>query len=155
MQYRYFAVATVLLFFYSAPVAADTVSCAGRSEITSWLSSELFEQSTGNGLRHKGGLIEIWTAPDGSTWTILLTLPNGTSCLLDSGTNWHQKVRAPRYLTVYPSAPNPTSIDEVAPTLSNRMARRNKSAADVRLNRGVMTADPPRRIRVPVGETIG
>ena len=30
----------------------------------------------------------VLTSDDGSTWTIIVSMPNGTSCLLAAGENW-------------------------------------------------------------------
>ena len=35
-----------------------------------------------------GRLVELLTAKDGLTWTIILTSPQGVSCLIASGDGW-------------------------------------------------------------------
>ena len=35
-----------------------------------------------------GALVELLTAKDGITWTIILTSPKGVSCLVASGDGW-------------------------------------------------------------------
>jgi hypothetical protein len=35
-------------------------------------------------------VIEVLKAPDGKTWTILFTSPNGASCLVASGEAWQE-----------------------------------------------------------------
>jgi len=35
-----------------------------------------------------GGLIELLTASTGATWTLIITLPNGPTCLLAAGQDW-------------------------------------------------------------------
>jgi len=50
------------------------------------------------GLASNGKLLEVLTSEDGSTWTILLTSPNGISCLFAAGSSWQ-----PRLLAVVPS----------------------------------------------------
>lgn len=42
-----------------------------------------------------GALIELLTAKDGMTWTIILTSPKGVSCLIASGEGWRPLVPAP------------------------------------------------------------
>ena len=39
------------------------------------------------GLSGSGGLVELYTAATG-TWTLLLTIPGGPTCLLGSGDEW-------------------------------------------------------------------
>ena len=40
------------------------------------------------GMANNGNLVELLLAPDGLTWTIVLTLPRGVSCLIASGEDW-------------------------------------------------------------------
>ena len=35
-----------------------------------------------------GNVIELLRSKDGSTWTLLMTYPNGTSCVLRAGEYW-------------------------------------------------------------------
>ncbi len=42
-----------------------------------------------------GALIELLTAKDGLTWTIILTSPQGLSCLIASGEGWRPLAPAP------------------------------------------------------------
>ena len=37
------------------------------------------------GLASNGGLLEVLTSGNGGTWTIILTMPNGVSCLVAAG----------------------------------------------------------------------
>ena len=40
------------------------------------------------GLANNGGVIEILSSPRGATWTIILTMPNGVTCMIAAGENW-------------------------------------------------------------------
>ena len=42
------------------------------------------------GLSNNGGVVEILTSPKGVTWTIIITMPNGMSCLVAAGKNWEE-----------------------------------------------------------------
>ena len=42
-----------------------------------------------------GALIELLTAKDGMTWTLILTSPQGLSCLVASGEGWRPLAPAP------------------------------------------------------------
>ena len=33
-------------------------------------------------------LVQLLTSPDGSTWTVIISTPQGLSCLATSGENW-------------------------------------------------------------------
>ncbi len=39
-----------------------------------------------------GALVELLTTKDGTTWTIILTSPQGRSCLIASGEGWRPLV---------------------------------------------------------------
>ncbi|MEE2760445.1 MAG: hypothetical protein VYE18_03265 [Pseudomonadota bacterium] len=46
------------------------------------------EITVGMGLATNGGIIELFSSPDGATWTLILTMPNGKSITLSAGENW-------------------------------------------------------------------
>lgn len=70
----------------TAPAQAQMV-CGERVEIVKALESGHQEQKTAAGLSGNGGLVELFTAMTGS-WTLLLTVPGGPTCLLGSGEEW-------------------------------------------------------------------
>lgn len=80
------AIATLFLTMPSAPTQAQMV-CGERIEIVKALENGHQEQKTANGLSGNGGLVELFTAMSGS-WTLLLTIPGGPTCLLGSGEEW-------------------------------------------------------------------
>ena len=69
-----------------APAAAQMV-CGERVEIVNALQSGHQERKTAGGLSGSGGLVELFTG-DSGTWTLLLTLPGGPTCLLGAGEDW-------------------------------------------------------------------
>lgn len=42
------------------------------------------------GVTRQGGLIEVLHDPKGDTWTIIISSPNGTSCLVAAGEGWRK-----------------------------------------------------------------
>ena len=40
------------------------------------------------GLATGGAVVEVFTSEDGSTWTIVMTLPNGLSSIIAAGESW-------------------------------------------------------------------
>lgn len=80
------AAAAILASFIASPAAAQMV-CGERVEIVKALESGHQEKKTAAGLSGNGGLVELYTAMTG-TWTLLLTLPGGPTCLLGSGEEW-------------------------------------------------------------------
>jgi hypothetical protein len=75
----------------AAPAVAGGTYCAERSQIAERLTSGYSEQLVGGGMQSQNGLIEIWTTPAGETWTILMTRPDGISCVMASGTDWYSR----------------------------------------------------------------
>jgi hypothetical protein len=71
-----------------APAMAGTMPCSDRGDVLSQLEEKYRETPHAIGVENHGGLIEVLTAPDGATWTIILSLPNGKSCLLAAGEEW-------------------------------------------------------------------
>ncbi|MFQ5438086.1 MAG: hypothetical protein ACE5DK_04555 [Paracoccaceae bacterium] len=69
--------------------------CASRDEVTANLTSKYDETFKGAGFQPPHSIVEIWTAPDGGTWTILVTLPGHISCYVASGTNWIDQPQVP------------------------------------------------------------
>lgn len=77
------ALATLL----AAPASAQQAVCGDRNEIISRLENGYEEANTGLGLSANGGVVELYTSKKG-TWTLMLTQPNGVSCLIAAGDNW-------------------------------------------------------------------
>lgn len=46
--------------------------------------ADLGESRVMAGLSNNGAIIEIWAAPTGS-WTVLMSMPDGVSCVMDVG----------------------------------------------------------------------
>ncbi len=59
-----------------------------RDEVVEKLGEEFSEQPSAMGLASNGGVIELFTAPDGATWTLVLTTPDGLSRIIAAGEGW-------------------------------------------------------------------
>ena len=81
---RYLIAALVAVF--SLPAFAQSV-CGQRDEIVSRLKSGYQEYNSARGISTNGGLVELYTSEKG-TWTLMLSQPNGVSCLIGTGENW-------------------------------------------------------------------
>ncbi|MDX1576616.1 MAG: hypothetical protein R3285_10510 [Kiloniellales bacterium] len=77
------------LSFGPGPAAAQGVptACAKRDALISQLANRYGEVPVAIGVAN-GRLVELLTAKDGITWTIILTNPQGISCLIASGDGW-------------------------------------------------------------------
>jgi hypothetical protein len=81
--------AVVLIVMSAIPAAAaGSPPCASRPEILKQLSKQYNEAPVALGLANNGALIELLTSDDGKTWTIMLSRPNGSSCLVAAGQGW-------------------------------------------------------------------
>jgi hypothetical protein len=61
--------------------------CGDRDEIVSRLESAYQEKAAAVGMSGNGNVVELYLSQKGS-WTLLLTMPTGTSCLIAAGNNW-------------------------------------------------------------------
>ncbi len=61
-----------------------------RDKVVEKLGRDYAEQPTAMGLASNGGVIELFTAADGATWTLVLTMPNGSSRLIAAGEGWEE-----------------------------------------------------------------
>jgi len=62
--------------------------CGKRSNFLSKLKKQYSEVPVANGLATNGGILEVLASSQGNSWTIMVTMPNGTTCLIAAGENW-------------------------------------------------------------------
>lgn len=67
----------------------QTALCGNRSALLTTLGGRFAEKTVSMGLAGNGTVVEVLSSEDG-TWTILMTAPNGVSCLLAAGDYWQQ-----------------------------------------------------------------
>ncbi len=85
---RYIRLAAITLIATLLATAASAVGpCGPRSDIIALLKDNFGEVEVGQGLSIRGNLVEIFVSPAGS-WTVILSRPDGLSCLADSGEAW-------------------------------------------------------------------
>ena len=85
------AVLLSIALVLASSTALAQVSCNQRDKIIDWLGAKYKEAPVAAGINNKGALIEVLSSEDGATWTILLTAPNGTSCIVETGQAWQTK----------------------------------------------------------------
>ena len=68
--------------------AAGQPQCTPRDAVLKRLSSEYAEAPVALGLSSNGGIVEVLTSGEGNTWTIIITMPNGVSCMVAAGEYW-------------------------------------------------------------------
>ncbi len=69
-------------------VQPQTQQCDQRARVIGHLARKYKEAPVAIGLTSTGGMVEVLTSGDGGTWTIILSNPNGTSCLVAAGEGW-------------------------------------------------------------------
>ena len=77
--------------FLVSSVAMAQVQCGQRGKIVEWLAVKFKEAPIATGVSSKGSLIEVLSTHDGDTWTLIVTSPDGNSCLIASGQGWRAK----------------------------------------------------------------
>ena len=79
------AIAMILILWATSNPAAAQAVCTTRSEVAEKLAGDYAESPVAAGLASSGAVIEVFTSGDGASWTIVLTRPGGTSCVVAVG----------------------------------------------------------------------
>lgn len=94
---RLFAIAAVFGAAALAPPQAEAQSpsqvrkvCAPRALLTANLAEKYGETKQGVGLANGAAAFEVWRSDKSGSWTMLMTRPNGVSCVIASGNSWHE-----------------------------------------------------------------
>ena len=66
-------------------------ACGERAKFMIKLEQSFAELPVAMGLTSKGAVLEVFASKNGS-WTFLLTMPNGMTCVVDSGQAWETVV---------------------------------------------------------------
>jgi hypothetical protein len=67
---------------------AVSPTCNSHTDLTEMLEQKFAEQPTALGLQSNGQLLEVFVANDGTSWTIVVTRPDGWSCIVAVGERW-------------------------------------------------------------------
>lgn len=85
-------IAAGAMLLMGATVASQSVQAQSRelprAKVVEQLSVQYAEAQAAVGVTAAGGVIEIFTTKDGSTWTLVLTKPDGTSTVVSAGETW-------------------------------------------------------------------
>jgi hypothetical protein len=76
------------LALVSASAATAQPQCDQRDSVLQVLQQKYREQPVALGVTHNGGLVEVLTTGNGNTWSIIVTTPQGMSCLVAAGEGW-------------------------------------------------------------------
>jgi hypothetical protein len=64
--------------------------CSTRANVLKHLARKYSETPVALGVAENGGVIELLTSAEGSTWTIIITMPDGRSCMVAAGERWEE-----------------------------------------------------------------
>lgn len=87
MRLMKYVLPVILVSFMAAPADAQLLLCGDRAVLTNQLENEHSETQRGVGLTADGRLLEVFASPAG-TWTLLLTRPDGHTCVIGHGEHW-------------------------------------------------------------------
>ena len=85
-------IAATALAFVASAALAQNIPCGERDTVLEWHAKQYQETPIGAGVTSAGGLIEVLTDTKGGTWTIIVTTPEGMSCLVAAGEGWRDLV---------------------------------------------------------------
>ena len=71
--------------------AQAAAQCNPRDDVLKLLSNKYAESQVAFGVTNNGGLVEVLKSGPGAksdTWTIIITTPQGVSCLVAAGEGW-------------------------------------------------------------------
>lgn len=78
----------------TAPPAYAASNCALRDTVVERLKSQYSEALTAGGLqgnRVMSSYVEVWASKKTGTFTVIVTTPQGISCVVAAGTDWFQR----------------------------------------------------------------
>jgi hypothetical protein len=82
------------------PTTAETPSAVGEicvsdyEQLAAKLQQAYAEVPVSAGLGQDGNLVSVFASPSTGTWTMVMTRPEGTSCVLAVGEAWQMKTPA-------------------------------------------------------------
>jgi hypothetical protein len=67
---------------------AGRLQCGERAHVMAVLADKYRETRRGMGIAGASGVVELFSSDDTGSWTVTVSLPDGRTCLLASGTGW-------------------------------------------------------------------
>ncbi|MCP5085629.1 MAG: hypothetical protein GY952_02300 [Rhodobacteraceae bacterium] len=64
---------------------SQAANCAQRTQVVERLQDRYGETRQSVGLAQNNGVVEVFASSESGTWTIVITLPNGMTCLVAAG----------------------------------------------------------------------
>ncbi|MBL8690925.1 MAG: hypothetical protein JNL04_17610 [Rhodospirillaceae bacterium] len=95
---RLILAAPIAVMLAASPAIAAETLCGSRDSVLKQLASEYQEAPVGIGLASNGAVVELLTSSSGS-WTLLVTMPKGSTCLMGTGEAWQPIARKVSFTT--------------------------------------------------------
>jgi hypothetical protein len=86
----------VLIALFTTAVVAEPASqavqapCKPWKEVAQYLGQHYSEHPIAVGLQSDGSLLQVFAAPNASTWTLVNMRPDGMACLISAGKDWEK-----------------------------------------------------------------
>lgn len=77
-----------LVYVMTTEASAQAATCQSRDSLVKLLEDRFAEQPVAVGLEASGQLIELFTSAENESWTMVMTMPAGQSCVLAVGEYW-------------------------------------------------------------------
>jgi hypothetical protein len=87
------AAALVLAAPAFAQSAPGGPACVKRADLIKHLAAKYHEAPAAVGVADNGALLEVFASKSGETWTVMVTMPNGISCMVATGQQWEDLSR--------------------------------------------------------------
>ena len=83
-------ISALLVLPPTARAQVQQPACTARTDVLNHLADKYSEAPVAMGLANNGGVIEVLSSKTGESWTIIITMPNGTACMIAAGESWEQ-----------------------------------------------------------------
>lgn len=88
------AAAVVYIVTTTPAVAQSQGNCGPRENVVERLANGYGETRQSVGIGSNNAMVEVFASNETGSWTILVTMPTGISCLVASGQSFEQVVEA-------------------------------------------------------------
>jgi hypothetical protein len=89
------ALTATTLLTATAGASAQTRNCAQRDMVIERLAERYGESRQSIGMAANNSVVEVFASLETGTWTITVTLPDGTTCMVASGQSFERLDEAP------------------------------------------------------------
>jgi hypothetical protein len=88
-------IAALTVSLVSTAAMAQSLPCDDRDKVLELLAKKYSETPVAAGVTSGGALLEVLTNSKSGTWSIIITSPQGMSCLTATGEGWRNMEQIP------------------------------------------------------------